>query len=163
MKVFLPYINSMKTTCMNKTLLLAVSIGFSPIAFSQTTLKKAIETKNAPAPIGPYSQAVQAGNLLFVSGQIAKDPATGIMKNDSIKEEATQVMNNLKAVLDAAGLGMDNVVKATIYLTDMNDFKKVNEVYGSFFKGTYPARETVQVSNLPANAKIEISVIAAVQ
>ncbi len=151
----------MKTTGLKKTLLIAVSISLSHIAFSQAATKKVIETKNAPAPIGPYSQAVQTGNLVFVSGQIAKDPATGAMKNDSIKEETTQVMNNVKAVLEAAGLGMENVVKATIYLTDMGDFKKVNEVYGSFFKGNYPARETVQVVALPANAKIEISVIAA--
>lgn len=148
---------------MNKTLLIALSISLSHIAFSQTAAKKAIETKNAPAPIGPYSQAVQAGDFLFVSGQIAKDPVSGVMRNDSIKEEATQVMYNLKAVIEAAGLGMDNIVKATIYLTDINDFKKVNEIYGSFFKGNYPSRETVQVVNLPANAKVEISVIAVVK
>lgn len=153
----------MKITSLHKTLLLVILIGLSQMAFSQTDTKKVIATKNAPAPIGPYSQAIQTGNLVFVSGQIAKDPVTGAMKNDSIKEEAAQVMNNIKAVLEAAGLGMDNIVKATIYLTDMNDFKKVNEVYGTFFKGNYPARETVQVVNLPANAKIEISVIAVVQ
>jgi 2-iminobutanoate/2-iminopropanoate deaminase len=151
----------MKTTGLHKTILIVLSIGLSSVAFSQTTPKNVIETKNAPAPIGPYSQAVQTGNLVFVSGQIAKDPTTGVMKNDSIKQETTQVMNNVKAVLEAAGLRMDNVVKATIYLTDMGDFKKVNEVYGSFFKGNYPARETMQVVALPANAKIEISVIAA--
>lgn len=150
----------MKRNYIYKTILLATLFGTSCLAFSQTATKKIIDTKNAPAPIGPYSQAVEAGGLLFVSGQIAKDPATGAMKNDSIKEEATQVMNNVKAVLNAAGLEMDNIVKATIYLTDINDFKKVNEVYGSFFKGNYPARETVQVANLPAGAKIEISVVA---
>jgi len=153
----------MKPPFLNKTFLLALFLGLSTIAFSQTATKKIIETKNAPAPIGPYSQAVQVGDFLFVSGQIAKDPVTGVMKNDSIKEETIQVMNNLKAVLEAAGFGMDNIVKATIYLTDMGDFKKMNEVYGSFFKGSYPARETVQVSNLPANAKIEISVVAVVK
>ncbi len=151
----------MKAASSYKTFLIALFFCLNHFAFSQTATKKVIETKNAPAPIGPYSQAVQTGNLVFVSGQIAKDPATGAMKNDSIKEEAEQVLNNVKAVLEAAGLGMDNIVKATIYLTDMNDFKKVNEVYGSFFKDNYPARETVQVANLPASAKIEISVIAA--
>ena len=148
---------------LHKPILLALCLGFSPFAFSQTIDKKAIETKNAPSPIGPYSQAVQTGNLLFVSGQIAKDPATGAMKNANISEEATQVMNNIKAVLEAAGLGFDNVVKTTIFLTDINDFKQVNEIYGSFFKGTYPARETVQVAALPAGAKIEISVTATVK
>ncbi len=151
----------MKFRGVYKTSMLAVSIGLSQMVFSQTATKMVIATKNAPSPIGPYSQAIKTGNLVFVSGQIAKDPATGAMKNDSIKEKTTQVMNNVKAVLEAAGLGMDNIVKATIYLTDMNDFKKMNEVYGSYFNGNYPARETVQVSALPANAKIEISVVAA--
>jgi 2-iminobutanoate/2-iminopropanoate deaminase len=146
---------------MNKTLWIALSISLSHIAFSQT--HKIIETNNAPAPIGPYSQAVQAGDLLFVSGQIAKDPVTGTMKNDNIKAETIQVMNNIKAVLEAAGLGIDKIVKVTIYLTDMNNFKQVNEIYGSYFNGNFPARETVQVSDLPANAKIEISVIATVK
>lgn len=145
---------------MKKVLWIVLSILSSQLAFSQTPQKKIVETKNAPAPIGPYSQAVQAGNLLFVSGQIAKDPVSGAMKNATITDEVTQVMNNVKAILEAAGLGLDNIVKTTIYLTDINDFKQVNEVYGSFFTGNYPARETVQVSNLPANAKIEISVIA---
>jgi 2-iminobutanoate/2-iminopropanoate deaminase len=148
---------------MTKTLWIALLICSSQIMLSQTPDKKPIETKNAPAPIGPYSQAIQAGNFLFVSGQIAKDPVTGILKNANITDEATQVMNNVKAVLEAAGLGIDNIVKTTIYLTDMNDFKQVNEIYGSFFKGAYPARETVQVANLPASAKIEISVIATVK
>ncbi len=139
---------------------LTVIACFSLPALSQTTDKKIIETKNAPSPIGPYSQAVQTGNLVFVSGQIGKDPVSGTMKNDNIKDEATQVMDNVKAVLAAAGLTMDNVVKTTIYLTDINDFKPVNEVYGSYFKADYPARETVEVSHLPAGAKVEISVIA---
>jgi len=145
---------------MNKTLLIVLLISLNQLALSQTPTKKIIETKNAPAPIGPYSQAVQAGNFLFVSGQIAKDPVSGAMKNANITDEVMQVMSNVKAVLEATGLGIDNIVKTTIYLTDMNDFRQVNEIYGSFFKGIYPARETVQVSNLPAGAKIEISVIA---
>lgn len=148
---------------MKKILWIILSVSLSQITFSQTTAKKIIGTKNAPAPIGPYSQAVQAGNLLFVSGQVAKDPVTGNMKNDNLKDEVAQVMNNLKAVLEAAGLSMDDIVKTTIYLTDMNDFKQVNEIYGSFFTGNYPARETVQVAALPLSAKIEISVIAVVK
>jgi 2-iminobutanoate/2-iminopropanoate deaminase len=145
---------------MNKTLLVALYICLNQIAFSQIADKKVIETTNAPAPIGPYSQAIQAGNFLFVSGQIAKDPFTGAMKNDTITAEATQVMNNVKAVLEAAGLETDNIVKATIYLTDINDFKAVNDIYSSYLKKPYPAQEAIQVANLPANAKIEISVIA---
>jgi 2-iminobutanoate/2-iminopropanoate deaminase len=148
---------------MKKLLLLLIPISFSQIAFAQTADKKIIETKNAPAPIGPYSQAVQTGNLLFLSGQIAKDPATGTMKNANIAEEATQVMNNIKAVLEAAGLSFDNVVKTTIYLTDINDYKQVNEIYSSYFKSNYPARETVQVAALPASAKVEISVTATIK
>jgi 2-iminobutanoate/2-iminopropanoate deaminase len=148
---------------MNKSLLTALAISLSHIAFSQTVAKKAIETKNAPAPIGPYSQAIQAGNFVFVSGQIAKDPVSGTMKNDNIKDETTQVMNNVKAILEASGLKVDNIVKTTIYLTDMNDFAQVNEIYGSFFKDNFPARETVQVSQLPLKARIEISVTAIVQ
>ena len=153
----------MRTTYLYKIILTATLIGASCFAFAQTATKKIIDTKNAPAPIGPYSQAVEAGGLLFVSGQIAKDPSTGVMKNDSIKEETLQVMNNLKAILSSAGLQMQNIVKTTIYLTDINDYKKVNEVYGSFFYNSYPARETVQVANLPAGAKIEISVVATVK
>jgi len=148
---------------MNKILSILLCIGLNQLAFSQTITKRAIETKNAPAPIGPYSQAIQAGNILFVSGQIAKDPATGTLKNASITEEVTQVMNNIKAILEAAGLSVDDIAKTTIYLTDMNDFKQVNEIYGSYFKNPYPARETVQVSNLPAGAKVEISVMAVVK
>jgi 2-iminobutanoate/2-iminopropanoate deaminase len=150
----------MTATMFHKTILPAVFACCSLCAHSQTAANKIIDTKNAPAPIGPYSQAVQTGNLVFVSGQIGKDPVSGTMKNDNIKDEAAQVMDNVKAVLAAAGLTMDNVVKTTIYLTDINDFKQVNEVYGSYFKADYPARETVEVSHLPAGAKVEISVIA---
>ncbi len=124
---------------------------------------KPIYTKNAPEPIGPYSQAIQAGNFVFVSGQVGKDPVSGAMKNENIKTEATQVMMNVKNVLEAAGLKMSQIVKTTIFLTNMDDFGQVNEVYGSFFTGNYPARETVQVSRLPLNANIEISVIAGVE
>lgn len=122
--------------------------------------KKIIETGNAPAPIGPYSQAVQAGNLLFISGQVPINPATGELNNATIADEATQVMHNLNAVLTTAGYGFEHVVKTTIFLSDMSLFAQVNEVYGSFFNGKYPARETVAVKGLPRNVNVEISMIA---
>lgn len=121
---------------------------------------KSIVTKNAPTPIGPYSQATVAGGFVFVSGQVGKHPVSGAMINDNIKNEAKQVMENVKAVLEAAGSSLSKVAKTTIFLTNMDDFAQVNEVYGSFFSGNYPARETVQVSRLPLNANVEISVIA---
>lgn len=124
---------------------------------------KPIYTKNAPEPIGPYSQAIQAGNFVFVSGQVGKDPATGAMKTENIRAEALMVMTNVKNVLEAAGLTMASIVKTTIFLSNMDDFAQVNEVYGSFFTGNYPARETVQVSRLPLNANIEVSVVAVVE
>ncbi len=124
---------------------------------------KAIYTKNCPEPIGPYSQAVQAGNFVFVSGQVGKDPVSGAMKTENIKVEATQVMNNIKNILETAGLKMSNIVKTTIFLSSMDDFAQVNEVYGSYFTGNFPARETVQVSRLPLNANIEVSVTAVIE
>ena len=123
-------------------------------------MKKIIQTKNAPAPIGPYSQAVSANGFLFVSGQIALNPASGELDLSSIDQETHQVMRNLNAVLLDAGLGFENVVKTTIFLKDMNDFANVNEVYGEYFSDQFPARETVQVSVLPKNVNVEISVIA---
>jgi 2-iminobutanoate/2-iminopropanoate deaminase len=122
--------------------------------------KQIINTNQAPAPIGPYNQAVKAGNTLYVSGQIPVDPATGELVKSGITDEAHMVMKNLQAVLKEAGLTFDAVVKTTIFLTDMNDFPKVNEVYGSYFSGNYPARETVQVAALPKGVNVEISVIA---
>jgi 2-iminobutanoate/2-iminopropanoate deaminase len=123
-------------------------------------MKSIIHTENAPAPIGPYSQAVQAGNMLFISGQIALDPATNQLISGGIKVEAKQVMNNLEAVLTTAGFNFENVVKTTIFLSDMNHFGDVNEVYGSYFSSNFPARETVAVLGLPKNVNVEISVIA---
>ena len=123
--------------------------------------KKIIETKQAPAPIGPYSQAVQAGNLLFVSGQVAINPASGNVEATDIKAETIQVMQNLEAVLTQAGYTFSNVVKTTIFLSDMGLFGAVNEVYGSYFSSNFPARETVAVKGLPKNVNVEISVIAA--
>lgn len=123
-------------------------------------MKKIISTTNAPAPIGPYSQAVQAGNFLFVSGQVAINPENGELNIGTIEEETHQVMRNLKAVLLEAGLTFDNVVKSTIFLSDMGTFAQVNEIYGQYFTADFPARETVQVSVLPKNVNVEISVIA---
>jgi len=123
-------------------------------------MKHIIETSNAPAPIGPYSQAVKAGNFLFVSGQIAINPENGQLNIGNIEEETHQVMRNLKAVLLEAGLAFDHVVKTTIFLSDMGMFTQVNEIYGQYFTANFPARETVQVSVLPKNVNVEISVIA---
>jgi len=124
-------------------------------------MKKIILTENAPAPIGPYSQAVLKGNTLYTSGQIAFNPATGELITDHIETETEQVMQNMKAVLEAAGMTFENVVKTTIFIIDMNDFVKINTIYGSYFnEKTAPARETVQVAGLPKNVNIEISMIA---
>jgi len=122
--------------------------------------KEIVFTPNAPAPIGPYSQAVKAGNLLFISGQIALDQTAGTFVNANIKEETAQVMKNIEFILKAAGLDFSNVVKSTIFLKNMGDFPLVNEVYGSYFKELPPARETVEVSKLPKEANVEISCIA---
>jgi len=124
-------------------------------------MKNIIHTTNAPAPIGPYSQAVQTGNMLFVSGQVAIDPSTGEVIQGSVADEAKQVMKNLEALLSEAGYSFEHVVKTSIFLSDMAHFATVNEVYGSFFNGNFPARETVAVLGLPKNVNVEISIIAA--
>ena len=123
-------------------------------------MKTIVKTDKAPAPIGPYNQAVWAGNLLFVSGQVAIDPPTGELVMDDIETETHQVMKNIKAILTEAGVDFGYVVKTTIFLSDMGTFAKVNAVYGSYFTGEFPARETVQVSVLPKNVNVEISVTA---
>ncbi len=123
-------------------------------------MKTIITSKNAPAPIGPYSHGVLKGNTLFVSGQVGKHPVSGELMLGDIKTETRQVMENVKGILNDAGMDFTNVCKTTIFLTDMNDFASVNEVYGSYFASDYPARETVQVSKLPLNVNVEISVIA---
>jgi len=125
-------------------------------------MKQIINTTSAPAPIGPYNQAVLAGNFLFVSGQVAINPENGELNMPNIEEETHQVMRNLKAVLLEAGLTFDNIVKSSIFLTDMGNFAEVNEIYGKYFTADFPARETVQVSALPKNVNVEISVIAVV-
>ena len=123
-------------------------------------MKTVINSTNAPAPIGPYNQAIAAGNFIFVSGQIPADPVTGDIILDDIKAATNLVMQNLKAILHEAGASLNNVVKTTIFLTNMADFAQVNEVYGSYFTDNFPARETVQVAGLPKGVNIEISVIA---
>ncbi|HCF04337.1 RidA family protein [Flavobacterium sp.] len=124
-------------------------------------MKKILFTDKAPAPIGPYNQAVLSGNTLYTSGQIAIDPATGDLVLDSIEIETKQVMENMKAVLESAGMTFENVVKSTIFISNMNDFASINSVYGSYFiEKTAPARETVQVACLPKNVNVEISMIA---
>lgn len=122
--------------------------------------KKVIRTDNAPAPIGPYNQAIQYGDMLFVSGQIAINPATGELVLGDIQAETHMVMNNLKAVLAEAGMDFSNIIKSSIFLMDMGQFAQVNEVYGSYFSANPPARETVQVSGLPKGVNVEISVVA---
>ena len=124
-------------------------------------MKKIINTSKAPAPIGPYNQAVLSGNMLYTSGQIALDPATGELRTDFIAEETKLVMENLKAILTEAGMTFENVIKTSIFITDMNDFTEINDVYGRYFDNdNAPARETVQVAKLPKNVHIEISMIA---
>lgn len=122
--------------------------------------KKVIRTENAPAPIGPYNQAIQYGDMLFVSGQIALDPATGNLVEGDIQAETRMVMQNLKAVLAAAGMDFSNVIKSSIFLMDMGQFTLVNEVYAGYFTVDPPARETVQVAGLPKGVNVEISVVA---
>src|SRR6266496_4647757 len=129
--------------------------------------KTIVTTNGAPAPIGPYNQAVQVGNpdgtgqtMLFISGQICIDPISGELKNKDLQEETHQVMHNLKAILKQAGMNFGNVVKTTIFITDMIRFSEMNEVYGKYFSDNFPARETVQVSALPKFVNVEISMIA---
>lgn len=124
-------------------------------------MKQIIFTEKAPAPIGPYNQAILVGNTLYTSGQIAINPATGNLILETIEAETKQVMENMKAVLEAAQMTFENVIKTTIFITDMNDFGKINAIYGSYFdEKSAPARETVQVAALPKNVNVEISVLA---
>jgi len=124
-------------------------------------MKKIIKTTNAPAPIGPYNQAVLSGNTLYTSGQIAINPKTGNLVLDSIEEETKQVMENMKAVLNAADMTFENVIKTSIFISDMNNFSEINNIYATYFnEETAPARETVEVANLPKFVNVEISAIA---
>ena len=130
------------------------------ITSARSDMKKVIYTQHAPAPIGPYSQATEAGNFVFVSGQIAIDPSTGNFETGrNVADEAKQVMENLKTIIEAAGCKMDQVVKCTIFLDDMQKFAAVNTVYGTYFTSAPPARETVAVAGLPRGAQVEISMI----
>ena len=122
--------------------------------------KNIIQSDQAPSPIGPYSQAVIAGNMIYVSGQIALHPVTGELVMSNLEAETRQVMENIRAILAQASVSFDAIVKSSIFLSDMAHFTRVNEVYASFFSGNYPARETVQVAGLPKNVNVEISVIA---
>jgi 2-iminobutanoate/2-iminopropanoate deaminase len=123
--------------------------------------RNAVSSDQAPKAIGPYSQAIQAGSLLFVSGQIPLDPATGAMVEGDIGAQTHRVFANLRAILEAAGATFDNVVRTTVYLADMNDFAVVNEIYGTYFSSPAPARATVQAARLPKDARVEIDLIAA--
>ena len=124
-------------------------------------MKKIINTPNAPAPIGPYSQAILVNGFLYISGQIAIDPDTEELILTDIIAETKQVMENIKAILNEAGMNFDSVVKCSIFISDMDNFRQINEVYGSYFTENFPVRETVEVSRLPKNVNVEISVIAA--
>lgn len=125
-----------------------------------TVDRQLVKTQLAPSAIGPYSQAVQVGNTLYCSGQISIDPKTGHMVTDSIEDETEKVLENLEGVLTAAGMSLNNVVSCRVYMTDINDYAQINEVYGRFFGGNAPAREAVQVCALPRDARVEISAVA---
>ncbi len=126
-------------------------------------MRQIIKTERAPQAIGPYSQAVRAGNLIFASGQIPTNPQTGVFVEGGIAEQTEQVMRNLSAVLEAAGTSLDRVVKTTVFLADMNDFAAMNQVYGRYFQNEPPARATVEAARLPRDARVEIEVIALVE
>lgn len=125
-------------------------------------MKKIISTDKAPAPIGPYNQAVMCGEVLYISGQIAINPLTGVLEVENIEKETEMVMSNLKSILEAANMTFEHVVKSSIFVSDMKNFSRINEIYGLYFNSkTAPARETVEVANLPKNVNVEISMIAA--
>jgi len=150
---------------MRKTIILIVSVSIIFTFYCnqhlyQPVTKEVISSPNAPKAIGPYSQAIKTGNMLFCSGQIAIDPETGELFQGDIKEEAKKVLENLKAVLTEAGFGFKDVVRATVFLRDINDYAAVNEVYAQYFTEKPPARAAVQVANLPKFAGVEISCIA---
>jgi 2-iminobutanoate/2-iminopropanoate deaminase len=135
-----------------------------PVVFAKTggtnSMKQEVKTEKAPQAIGPYSQGIVANGFVFASGQIAFDPATGELNTGTIEDQTRQVLKNLGAVLEAAGSSFDHVVKATVFLQDMNDFSRMNQVYAEFFKAPFPARAAVQVARLPRDVKVEIEAIA---
>jgi 2-iminobutanoate/2-iminopropanoate deaminase len=125
-------------------------------------MKKVIQTEKAPKPIGPYSQAIQVGNLIFLSGQIPIHPTTGELVTGEVGKQTRQVLDNIKGILESQGLGMENVVKATVFLTDIGTFNQMNEVYATYFSSSPPARSTVEVSGLAKNVDVEIEMIASI-
>jgi len=140
---------------------LLTAFGLAGTAWAQAPEKEVIATPNAPQAIGPYSQAIRAGNMLFLAGQIAIDPKTNkLIDATDIETQTRRTLDNLKALLEAAGMSMDNVVSTTVFMSDINEFQKMNEVYATYFKDKPPARATVQVARLPRDAKIEIAAIA---
>jgi 2-iminobutanoate/2-iminopropanoate deaminase len=143
------------------TIFLTGALLFAALAGAQDAAKKVISSSSAPEAIGPYSQAIRAGNMVFLAGQIPIDPQTKqLMKDASIEDQTRLVLNNLKAVLEADGLSMDHVVSTTVYMKNLDEFGKMNEVYGTFFKTAPPARATVEVARLPRDVKVEIGAIA---
>lgn len=132
------------------------------VSFNEQTGKEIVKTENAPGAIGPYSQAVKAGGMVFVSGQIPIDPATGAFVSDDVAEQTEQVLKNLEAVLTAAGSDLNQVIKTTVFLADMNDFTAMNEIYARYFTENAPARATVQAARLPKDARVEIECVALV-
>ena len=143
-----------------KKFLFIFLILYSPSIYQQTNMKTIINSDLAPKPVGPYSQAVRAGNTLYISGQVAIDPISNTIIKSNIEDETTQIMKNIENILKEAGLMFDNVVRTKIYLTNMNDFSAVNNVYGSYFKSNPPARTTIEVSGLPLGVNVEIDMIA---
>ena len=144
-----------------KIIILSLIFFLSYNCNNNSSMKKIIKTNQAPEPIGPYNQAIEAGEFIFLSGQIGIDVDTGELINENIQAETNQVMRNIESVLKASNRNFDNVVKSTIFLKDLNDFSTVNEVYSKYFKNKIsPARETVEVARLPKDANVEISVIA---
>ena len=143
-----------------KKFLFIFLILYSPSIYQQTNMKTIINSDYAPKPVGPYSQAVRAGNTLYISGQVAIDPISNTIIKSNIEDETTQIMKNIENILKEAGLMFDNVVRTKIYLTNMNDFSVVNNVYGSYFKSNPPARTTIEVSGLPLGVNVEIDMIA---
>jgi len=141
---------------------LVFAVFFGPVGEAQTVRKRAVETNDAPKAIGPYSQAIIANGFVYTAGQVGTDPKTGSLVEGGISEQTEQALKNIETVLKAAGARMGDVVKTTVFLADMNDFAKMNEVYGKRFAAPYPARSTVQVARLPRDARVEIEVVAVV-
>lgn len=150
----------MKTKQSLLALAVVASLSALPSAAGAAGLKEIIATKDAPAAIGPYSQAVRAGSMLFVAGQIPIDPKTGQLNTGTDEEQVAQVLENIKAILAADGMTMDNVVSTTVFVRDLNNFAKLNAVYGTYFKDKPPARATIQAARLPRDVAVEISAIA---